>query len=81
MYTVYVLYSKSFDKIYIGYTSNLDQRLLSHNKLGTKGWTIRFRPWELLYKEEFHEKTEAMKREKELKSFQGRKFIRTLINT
>ncbi|MCC7159568.1 MAG: GIY-YIG nuclease family protein, partial [Ignavibacteria bacterium] len=25
MYTVYVLYSKNFDKIYIGMTSNLEQ--------------------------------------------------------
>ena len=38
MYTVYVLYSEEHDKIYIGYTSNLEQRLKSHNELGTKGW-------------------------------------------
>jgi len=41
MFTVYVLYSDDYDKIYIGYTSNLKQRLLSHNKLGKKGWTIK----------------------------------------
>jgi hypothetical protein len=28
MYTVYVLYSSLYDKIYIGYTSNLEARLL-----------------------------------------------------
>ncbi|MBZ0203458.1 MAG: GIY-YIG nuclease family protein [Ignavibacteria bacterium] len=81
MYTVYVLYSKNFDKIYIGMTSNLEQRFLSHNELSKKGWTIRFRPWEIVYKEEFAEKNEAMQREKELKSFKGREFIRKQVLT
>ncbi|KAF5276631.1 hypothetical protein FQR65_LT16253 [Abscondita terminalis] len=43
----------------------------SHNELGTKGWTIRYRPWELLYTEEYATKSEALKREQELKSYQG----------
>jgi len=49
MFTTYVLYSEKHDKIYIGYTSNLHQRLISHNELATKGWTIKFRPWKLMY--------------------------------
>jgi putative endonuclease len=79
MFTVYVLYSEKFDKIYIGYTSDLKKRLLSHNQLATMGWTIRYRPWKLVHKEEFGIKSEAIKREKELKSYQGRKFIREQI--
>ncbi len=75
MFTVYVLYSKRFNKIYIGYTSNLKARFLSHNKLGTKGWTIKFRPWEIAVTEEFQTKKEAMNREKQLKSANGREFI------
>ena len=74
-YTVYVLYSKKYNKIYIGYTSNLDNRLLSHNKLATKGWTVKFRPWELIYSEEFSTKREALAREKQLKSAKGCEFI------
>ena len=80
MFTTYVIYSVKYDKIYIGYTSNLQQRLLSHNELATKGWTIKFRPWKLIYKEEYESKSEAMKREKQLKSYQGRMFIRRIIN-
>lgn len=80
MFTTYVLYSEKYDKIYIGYTSNLQQRLFSHNELATKGWTISFRPWRLIYKEEYETKSEAMNREKQLKSYQGRMFIRNLIN-
>ena len=79
MFTVYVLYSKSYDKIYIGFTSNLEQRLLSHNELGKKGWTIKFRPWELIHTEEFQLKSDAMNREKQLKTATGRNFIWSLI--
>ncbi len=50
MFTVYVLHSPKYDKIYIGFTSNLEQRFLSHNHLATKGWTIKFRPWVIMYK-------------------------------
>ena len=79
MFTVYVLYSKDFDKIYIGFTSDLEQRILSHNELGKKGWTIKFRPWQLIYKEEYPEKSNAMKREKQLKTATGRNFIWSMI--
>jgi putative endonuclease len=79
MFTVYVLYSKDFNKIYIGFTSDLEQRLLSHNELGKKGWTIKFRPWQLIYTEEFQLKSYAMKRERELKTATGRNFIWSII--
>ncbi len=73
------MYSNSYDKIYIGYSSNLEERLKSHKELGTKGWTIKFRPWELLYSETFDDKKSAMKREKALKTYRGREYIRTVL--
>ena len=76
MYTVYVLYSRVVDKCYVGYTSDLSSRLLSHNELGASNWTKRYRPWELIYREEYSTKRAAMQREKELKSGVGREFIR-----
>jgi len=76
MFTVYVLFSENHNKLYIGFTSNLEQRLLSHNKLATKGFTIRYRPWKIIHTEIFEEKSEAMKREKALKQGQGREWIR-----
>jgi len=79
MFTVYALYSERYNKIYIGYTSNLKKRLLSHNELARKGWTVKYRPWKLVYQEEFELKSDAMKREKELKSYRGREFIRSKI--
>ena len=81
MFTVYVLHSIKFNKIYIGFTSNLEARFISHNELGTKGWTKPYRPWEILHTEIFDEKSAAMKREKYLKSARGREFVWSLIKT
>ena len=79
MFKVYVLYSDSHDKIYIGYTSNIEQRLLSHNELGKKGWTLKYRPWRVGWVESFETKHEAMKREKQLKGGQGRNWIWSIL--
>ena len=79
MFTVYVLHSEKYNKTYIGFTSDLEARLLSHNHLATKGYTIKYRPWKVIYTEEFSDKASAMKREKELKSSNGRIFIRSLL--
>jgi putative endonuclease len=67
-------YSEKSDKIYIGMTCDLEKRLFAHNNL-PKGWTRYFRPWKLVYSEVLPTKSEALKREKELKSHQGRNFI------
>ena len=79
MFTVYALYSPSHDKIYVGYSSNLQERLRSHNELAKKGWTVRYRPWEVVYQEEQLTKSEALRREKQLKSAKGREFIWELV--
>ncbi|MGQ9644804.1 MAG: GIY-YIG nuclease family protein [Ignavibacterium sp.] len=31
MYTVYVIYSSSFNKIYIGQTEDIERRMIEHN--------------------------------------------------
>ena len=76
MFTVYVLHSQRFDKIYIGFTSDIEKRLFAHNHPSNKGWTKSFQPWEIIYSEEFENKEDAMVREKQLKSYRGREFIR-----
>ncbi len=79
MFVTYVLYSKQFDKIYVGYTSDLIDRFHSHNFHATKGYTVSYRPWVVLLVEFFETKLEAMRREKELKSSRGRAYIREQI--
>src|SRR5688572_29717845 len=81
VYTVYVLYSEQHKKIYVGCTSNLKERFKSHNELGRKGWTIKFRPWTVIHKEDHRNIADALKREKELKTAAGRRWIWDLISS
>ncbi|MFQ6600630.1 GIY-YIG nuclease family protein [Flavobacterium sp. C3NV] len=78
-FVVYILYSEKFNKNYTGYTSNLIERFKSHNILETQGYTLKFRPWKVIHVEFFNSKSEAMKREKYLKTGIGREFIKKLI--
>jgi len=78
-FVTYVLYSAKFNKVYIGYSSSLIQRFYSHNNFSKKGFTVKFRPWIVVYTEFFTSKREAMKKEKWLKSGIGRKFIKEKI--
>ncbi len=74
---VYVLYNRQSKKIYVGQTSDLNRRIKEHNlKLGNH-FTAKFEgEWELIYKESVVTRSEALKREKQLKSFRGREFIK-----
>ena len=78
VYTVYVLLSESTGKHYTGFTSNLEERMVSHNELGTD-WTKSYRPWKIVYTKEFLSKKEAMEYELWLKTGKGRDFIKTLL--
>jgi len=75
MYGVYILYSATHNKIYIGYTNDLQERLVSHNQLGKKGWTIKYRPWTIVHTEKFDTKELALNRERQLKFAKGRAWI------
>jgi len=77
MFVTYVLYSYKYNRLYIGYTSNLINRFRSHQILATKGFTIKYRPW-IVIDVRFHEqKAEALRDEKYLKSGIGRANIRS----
>ncbi len=75
MFVTYVLYSQKFNKIYIGYTADLIDRFHSHNQLATKGYTVNFRPWTVILVDFFDNKSDAIRREKQLKSSRGRTYI------
>ena len=78
-FVVYILYSKSYGKTYVGFTSNLIERMKSHNVWGTKGYTIKYRPWIVLEVQFFGSKKEAMQIEKFYKTGKGRELIKQLI--
>jgi len=78
MYYCYILYSEKLDKYYIGYTGDLEGRLQRHNT-SNHGFTSTGKPWEIKYFETFETKSEALKREIQLKNWKNRKSLEELI--
>jgi len=72
-YTVYMIKSEEGFR-YIGFTSDFNKRLIEHNS-GLSQWTKRGSNWRLVYHEKFKNKTDAIKRERWLKSGHGRQFL------
>ena len=77
MYYVYILRSMRDGMLYTGYTDDVDRRLKEHNH-GYNLSTARRKPFVLIYQEEYSSKEDASRREKFLKSGQGRKQLKVL---
>lgn len=75
MYFVYIIKSTESFR-YTGMTEDLEKRLFEHNEKKLSFWTKRGTNWELIYKEEFETKSEALKREKWLKNGVGRDYLK-----
>jgi putative endonuclease len=80
MYYTYVLKSKKDNKLYVGQTSNLLRRIIDHN-LGLVKSTKHRKPLIKVYHETFNTRSEAMKREKFLKTGIGREFLNSIIKS
>lgn len=78
-YFLYILQSKSCGKYYVGISQNPETRLEYHNTV-EKGFTSRYRPWEIVYRKEFEHKSLAISAERKLKSWKSKKMIERLIN-
>lgn len=75
MFYVYILQSEKDKSLYIGYSTDLRKRLITHNKnqvTSTKDKT----PFKLIYYEAYLERKDATGREKFLKSGAGWRFIK-----
>ncbi|MCX6746138.1 MAG: GIY-YIG nuclease family protein [Candidatus Parcubacteria bacterium] len=79
MYKAYVIQSLLNKRYYIGHTKNLDRRLEQHNS-GKVRSTKSGMPWKLIYIEEFESKSEAYKRELQIKSYKGGRAFKNIIN-
>ena len=78
-FVVYILASDKTDKLYKGMTSNLIERFKSHNHMSTKSWTIKYRPWRVVYAKFFDTKKEALDHEKWLKTGVGREYRKSKV--
>ena len=79
MWKVYILKSKKDFKYYIGSTSNLEERLAKHNSGGNISTKNR-RPLVLVYSETYNTKTEALSRERKIKSYKGGQAFKSLVS-
>jgi putative endonuclease len=75
---VYILYSVSLDLYYIGSSANPEERLKKHLS-NHRGFTSKAKDWLICYTASFPDKTEALKRERQLKSWKSREKIRQLL--
>jgi putative endonuclease len=70
-YYTCIFYSSRIDEYYTGNTQDIKVRLFKHNR-GYKRSTKKGIPWEVVYYEDYETRSEAYKREIEIKK---RKFI------
>ncbi|MDO8504383.1 MAG: GIY-YIG nuclease family protein [Candidatus Liptonbacteria bacterium] len=80
MYHVYAISSLKKKYIYVGLTNNLDRRINQHQN-GRERTTAKYRPFRLIFAENYATRPEARKREKYLKSGAGKEWIKKTINT
>lgn len=78
MYFVYVLHSHRTGKFYIGQTADLQDRLARHNS-GRSPAAKAGQPWKLVYTEKFLSRVDALRRERDLKSWRSHQRLERLI--
>lgn len=78
MFYVYVLQSQKDQQLYVGYTTNLNQRLAAHNK-GSVPSTKSRRPWKLVFAEIYINQKDALRREKYFKTTAGKRALKLMI--
>ena len=80
MFYTYVLHSKKDMQFYVGLTKDLKLRFEQH-KRGLVESTKDRRPLELVYYEACIDKTDAVHREKYLKSYLGKMFLKNRLKS
>ena len=77
-YFVYILYSETLDKYYVGSTQDLAERLRRHNE-GRNKSTKAGIPWKRVYQESYSDRSAAYRKEREIKARKSRMYIEDLI--
>jgi putative endonuclease len=80
MATVYIIYSKSIDKFYVGSCLNIVERLEQHNThVFQVGFTHRANDWEVYYSKEITSQDLARKIETHIKAMRSRVYYQNLL--
>ena len=75
---VYILFSSSLNRYYIGSTNDVEERLKKHLS-SIKGFTSKAKDWEVKYTESFETRSEAVQREMQIKKWKSRIMIEKLV--
>jgi len=78
-YFLYILQSQKDGSYYVGASENVETRLDQHNRGAGKSTRAR-RPWRLVYTEEHNTRSEAVRREREIKKQKNRFYIESIIS-
>ena len=78
MFYIYIIYSVSLDKYYIGYTQDVVMRINQHNE-GISTFTSKAKDWVLMYTESYSTRNEASIRERNIKKKKSRAYLEWLI--
>ena len=79
MFTVYALKSIDRNYIYVGLTNDINRRFNQHQN-GQNKTTSPYKPFVLIYQEDFPTRIEARQKEIYLKSGSGKEFLKRLLN-
>ena len=78
MFFVYVPRSEKTNRLYVGFTADVRHRLGQHNSGIAKSTKDRG-PWVVVHQEEFATRADAMYREQQLKTGQGRAELKRIL--
>ena len=80
MFYVYILHSSLLNQFYIGFTSNLEQRLELHlSPTENRKFTAKAKDWTIYFKIECETKTQALAIEKHIKNMKSKVYIENLL--
>ena len=77
-YWVYALISEKDNRIYVGFSKDVQKRLKEHNSGKTKS-TKGYRPWRLIFTKQCTTRVEARELEKYFKSGCGKEELKNMV--
>jgi putative endonuclease len=78
-FTVYILYSTSIEKYYVGQTQDIEERLILHNSGIFKGSSTKAGiPWDIFYIIACNSRPQALKIEEHIKRMKSVKYFQSL---
>jgi len=70
-FIVYILFSETKNRYYIGFTSNLEERIIRHNQK-SKGFTGNVNEWKVVYIEKYDTKEKGLQKKSQIKSWKSK---------